>query len=37
MRQIQLFPLFEDYDTVNVGSVTRNQVSQGRYSNMQSP
>ena len=27
VRRIQIFPLFEDYDRVHIGSVTRSQVS----------
>ena len=26
VRRIQIFPLFEDYDRVHIGSVTRSQV-----------
>ena len=26
VRRIQLFPLFEDYDRVHIGSVTKGQV-----------
>ena len=26
MRRIQIIPLFEDYDKVHIGSVTRSQV-----------
>ena len=28
VRRIQIFPLFEDYDRVHIGSVTRSQVEQ---------
>ncbi len=31
MRRIQLFPLFEDYDRVNNGSVTISQVPSVLY------
>ena len=29
VRRIQIFPLFEDYDRVHIGSVTRSQVNKG--------
>lgn len=28
MRRVQLYPLFEDYDGVHIGSVTKSQVNQ---------
>ena len=31
VRRIQIFPLFEDYDRVHIGSVTRSQVNKGGF------